>query len=139
MLNEYLNKLKKQLELYHVKDADEITEYFAEGTAPGGSCDVHTTCRVCESTKLLPTEYCPKVVDMVCRVRPLDVTGSEPKGTTEDSKYAPPTSRCNVHTAEWEAKSREEESRRQAEEESRRKEEEESRQHEHDDDDDDDD
>ena len=55
----------------------------------------------------------------------MDVTGSEPKGTTEDSKLAPPTSTCNIHNAEWESKSREEESRRKEEEESRKKEEEE--------------
>ena len=102
-----------------------ITEYFAEGTVPSASCDVHTTCRVCADSKLLPNEYCPKVIDMVCRVRPMDVTGSEPKGTTEDSKVAPPTSTCNIHNAEWESKSREEESRRKEEEESRKKEEEE--------------
>jgi penicillin-binding protein 1A len=102
-----------------------ITEYFAEGTVPSAACDVHTTCRVCEASKLLPNEYCPKVVDMVCRVRPMDVTGSEPKGTTEDSKLAPPTTTCNIHNAEWESKSREEESRRKEEEESRKKEEEE--------------
>lgn len=102
-----------------------ITEYFAEGTVPSASCDVHTTCRVCADSKLLPNEYCPKVIDMVCRVRPMDVTGSEPKGTTEDSKLAPPTSTCNIHNAEWESKSREEESRRKEEEESRKKEEEE--------------
>ena len=118
-----------------------ITEYFAEGTVPGASCDVHTTCRVCEETKKLPTEYCPKVVDMVCRVRPLDVTGSEPKGETEDSKLAPPTERCTKHTAEWQSKSieesikqkEEEESRRREEEESRKKEEQEASDHEDDD------
>lgn len=104
-----------------------ITEYFAEGTVPSAACDVHTTCRVCEESKLLPNEYCPKVVDMVCRVRPMDVTGSEPKGETADSKLAPPKSTCNIHNAEWESKSREEESRRKEEEESRKKEEEESR------------
>ena len=104
-----------------------ITEYFAEGTVPSASCDVHTTCRVCEETKLLPTEYCPKVTDMVCRVRPLDVTGSEPKGETADSKLAPPTQRCNKHTAEWQSKSIEESIKQKEEEESRRKEEEESR------------
>ena len=102
-----------------------ITEYFAEGTVPSAACDVHTTCRVCADSKLLPNEYCPKVIDMVCRVRPMDVTGSEPKGTTEDSKLAPPTTTCNIHNAEWESKSREEESRRKEEEESRKKEEEE--------------
>ena len=102
-----------------------ITEYFAEGTVPSAACDVHTTARVCAESKLLPNEYCPKVIDMVCRVRPMDVTGSEPKGTTEDSKLAPPTTTCNIHNAEWESKSREEESRRKEEEESRKKEEEE--------------
>lgn len=114
-----------------------ITEYFAEGTVPSAACDVHTTCRVCEASKLLPNEYCPKVVDMVCRVRPMDVTGSEPKGTTEDSKLAPPTTTCNIHNAEWESKSREEESRRIEEEESRKKEEEESRKKEEEEGDDD--
>ena len=94
------------------------TEYFAEGTVPGGSCDVHTSCEVCSKSKKLPTEYCPKVVTLVCRTRPMDVTGSEPKGTTADSQYAPPKDHCSIHTAEWEAESR----RKEAEKESKRRE-----------------
>ncbi|MBR2696501.1 MAG: transglycosylase domain-containing protein [Parasporobacterium sp.] len=92
-----------------------VTEYFAEGTVPGGSCDVHTSVTVCAETKLLPTDYCPKTTGLVCRTRPMDVTGSEAKGVTADSEYAPPTEKCNIHTAEWEAKSREEASRKEEE------------------------
>lgn len=85
---------------------------------------------------------------MVCRVRPLDVTGSAPKGETADSKLAPPTEKCNVHTAEWESKRiaeslreeeesrKEEESRRKEEEESRKKEEESKKKEESEDEDD---
>ena len=94
-----------------------VSEYFAEGTVPGGSCDVHTSVTVCEESKKLPTEYCPKKVPLVCRTRPMDVTGGEAKGTTADSEYAPPTDKCTIHTAEWESKSKADaESRSKAEE-----------------------
>ena len=86
-----------------------ISEYFAEGTVPGGACDVHTSCQVCAKSKKLPTKYCPNVVDYVCRTRPMDVTGSEPRGVTEDTAFAPPTTKCKIHTAEWEVKRREKE------------------------------
>jgi len=101
-----------------------ITEYFAEGTVPTGSCDVHTTCKVCETSKKLPNEYCPKVVELVCRVRPMDVTGSEAKGTTDDSAYAPPKDKCTIHDSQWESKSKaEKESKEKEERESKEKEE----------------
>ena len=88
-----------------------ITEYFADGTVPGGYCDVHTSCTVCSESHLLPTDYCPKTTSLVCRTRPMDVTGGEAKGFTDDSNYAPPGDKCNIHTAEWEAKSKEEASK----------------------------
>lgn len=34
------------------------TEYFAKGTTPTKSCDVHTAVKVCSSTGLLPTATC---------------------------------------------------------------------------------
>ena len=34
------------------------TEYFAKGTAPTKSCDVHVAIKVCSETKLLPTSSC---------------------------------------------------------------------------------
>ena len=90
-----------------------VSEYFAEGTVPGGACDVHTSVQVCAKSKKLATRYCPDVVELVCRTRPMDVTGSEPRGETEDSEYAPPTEKCRYHTAEWESKSRELERRKE--------------------------
>lgn len=93
-----------------------VGEYFAEGTGPSGSCDVHTSVKVCKDSKKLPTEYCPNIVDLVCRVRPMDVTGAEAQGVTEDTEYAPPKDKCTIHTAEWESKSKEEASKKKEEE-----------------------
>ena len=59
------------------------TEYFAKGTTPTKSCDVHTAVKVCSSTGLLPTATCTTTTKIFVK-RP---AGSE--GTTEDSAYAP--------------------------------------------------
>lgn len=83
-----------------------VTEYFAEGTVPSGSCDVHTSVTVCSESRKLPGEYCPHTSTLVCRTRPMDVTGGVAGGATEDSAFAPPGDKCPIHTAEWEAKSR---------------------------------
>lgn len=67
------------------------TEYFAKGTAPTKSCDVHVAIKVCSETKLLPTSSCNTVTKVFVQ-RP---EGSE--GTTDDSQYAPPTATCKGH------------------------------------------
>lgn len=86
-------------------------EFFAEGTVPSGACDVHTSCTVCTESRMLPTQYCPNKANLVCRTRPMDVTGGPAKGVTADSAYATPTGTCSIHTAEWEERSREEATR----------------------------
>ena len=67
------------------------TEYFAKGTTPTKSCDVHTAVKVCSSTGLLPTATCTTTTKIFVK-RP---AGSE--GTTEDSAYAPPSTTCKGH------------------------------------------
>ena len=67
------------------------TEYFAKGTTPTKSCDVHTAVKVCSSTGLLPTATCTTTTKIFVN-RP---AGSE--GTTEDSAYAPPSATCKGH------------------------------------------
>ena len=67
------------------------TEYFAKGTTPTKSCDVHTAVKVCSSTGLLPTATCTTTTKIFVK-RP---AGSE--GTTEDSAYAPPSATCKGH------------------------------------------
>ena len=67
------------------------TEYFAKGTTPTKSCDVHTAVKVCSSTGLLPTATCSTTTKIFVK-RP---AGSE--GTTEDSAYAPPSATCKGH------------------------------------------
>lgn len=103
-----------------------ISEYFAEGTVPGGSCDVHTKCTVCEESKKLPTEYCPKTKTIICRTRPMDVTGGEAKGKTLDTEFAPPKEKCKIHDAEWESESIEESKSKEEEDRTRETEEESS-------------
>ena len=73
------------------------TEYFAKGTAPTDSCDVHVAVDVCEESAkenkyLKPSATC-KTQKKVFIKRP---AGSE--GTTDDSPYAPPAETCKGHT-----------------------------------------
>lgn len=68
------------------------TEYFAKGTAPTDTCDVHVSMEVCSETGLKPSATCtPKKKVFIQRPK-----GSE--GTTDDSAYAPPTKTCEGHT-----------------------------------------
>lgn len=71
------------------------TEYFANDNLPTGSCDVHTEVKVCAETELLPGPDCPTKM-LVCRTRPMDIRGGAARGTTWDTKYAPPTEKCKV-------------------------------------------
>ena len=46
------------------------TEYFAKGTTPTKSCDVHTAVKVCSSTGLLPTATCTTTTKSLSNDRP---------------------------------------------------------------------
>ncbi len=90
-------KKSGKLAVKGVCDADPrgsqvYTEYFAKGTAPSESCDVHVSMEVCSETKLKPSASCKKEKKVFVK-RP---KGSE--GTTDDSAYAPPTETCKGHT-----------------------------------------
>ena len=74
-------------------DGTVVTEYFAEGTQPTEECTTHYYCEVCSATGLLPVEGCTTEW-RVCIQRPMDVTGSDPTGTTADSAKAAPTEYC---------------------------------------------
>lgn len=75
-----------------------VTEYFAKGTVPTDTCDVHQKYTICSSTGLIATDKCPasEKVDKVYRVRP---AGSV--GYTKDTPYGVPESLvnnlCTVH------------------------------------------
>ncbi|MGN0158802.1 MAG: transglycosylase domain-containing protein [Brotaphodocola sp.] len=69
------------------------TEYFAKGTVPTEVCNTHVKVTVCETSGLLPSEFCPKAE---C-VRMAIPAGAE--GTTDDSVFAIPTGTCPGHDA----------------------------------------
>lgn len=75
------------------------TEYFAAGTVPTATCTTHQLVEICSESGLLATEYCPDdcIEEVICIVRPNDIDGSEPKGTTSDSAKEAPTEECDVH------------------------------------------
>ena len=90
-------KKSGKLAVKGVCDADPrgsqvYTEYFAKGTAPTDTCDVHVAMKVCSETGLKPTATCSTATRIFIQ-RP---KGSE--GTTDDSKYAPPSGTCSGHT-----------------------------------------
>ena len=81
-------------------DGCAITEYFEEDNVPTEECDTHYSVDICSISGLLPSADCP-TTSMICIQRPMDVTGSEPKGTTADSEKSPPTETCSGnHTSE---------------------------------------
>ena len=67
------------------------TEYFAKGTVPTESCNVHTTVTVCAESGMLPTEFCPEKISRVCITLPAGETGE-----TDDSYFAIP-GYCPIH------------------------------------------
>ena len=66
------------------------TEYFAEGTEPQDTCDLHETAVICKDSGLLAGEYCPEESkEMRTYVKDSD---------KEEEKM--PTEVCNIHTGE---------------------------------------
>ena len=68
------------------------TEYFAKGTAPTKSCDVHVEVEICEESGKLASDSCVTEKKIFVE-RPADS-----EGKTDDSPYAPPTKKCEGHT-----------------------------------------
>lgn len=74
------------------------TEYFAVGTVPTESCNVHVKATICKTSGNFATEYCPLEdrLEKVFIVRPNPISG-----TAADSKYELPGSLdgkyCTVH------------------------------------------
>ena len=62
------------------------TEYFAKGTEPKESCDVHIMAKVCRITGLLATDSCPWPEDHVRVVLPVLQNGA-PDHPTLDTAY----------------------------------------------------
>jgi penicillin-binding protein 1A len=48
------------------------TEYFAEGTVPEATCDVHYAGQICQYSNLPATEYCPFKVEGVLELTPVE-------------------------------------------------------------------
>lgn len=90
------------------KDGCARTEFFEADNTPYEACSTHYEVEVCKKTKLLPTSKC-KTETMICIKRPMDVTGSEPKGETADSKKSPPKKKCDGKHLEEETTTKEKE------------------------------
>ncbi|MBN2220559.1 MAG: PBP1A family penicillin-binding protein [Vallitaleaceae bacterium] len=83
------------------------TEYFAQGSAPTETCDIHKEVLICTSSGLFATEYCPSstVVSKVMIQRPIPLIeqGVSPDklGAIADYQYEIPYSMigeyCTVH------------------------------------------
>ena len=88
------------------------TEYFAEGTVPTESCDVHYVGPVCQYSLLPATEFCPFRVDGVLElplIEDISLQSGNPAATTqvvnEDGSIstvpAAPTTNICPHNAEF--------------------------------------
>lgn len=83
------------------------TEFFAAGTVPTESCDVHVKATICEDSELFATEYCPedskKEKIYIVRPEPLNPEEWDPTTGPEiaDYQYELPESMigeyCNIH------------------------------------------
>lgn len=74
-----------KLPIAGVCDAYLNTEYFAEGTVPTETCDVHFSGMVCAATGLAATTTCPYQVPGVIEIAPSD------DGSPGATKYCPHT------------------------------------------------
>ncbi|PKM52421.1 MAG: glycosyl transferase [Firmicutes bacterium HGW-Firmicutes-7] len=84
-----------------------VTEYFAAGTVPTESCDVHIKAIVCEESGLFATEYCPEHTKIekifIQRPQPLIPANWNPNSPPRiaDHQYELPESMvgeyCNIH------------------------------------------
>lgn len=77
------------------------SEYFAKGTEPKESCDVHVNVQICTASNKLVGEFCPEdsisSKSFIKRNEPYDP--SEHDGIVpSDFDFTSPTSVCDVHT-----------------------------------------
>ncbi|MCI8517981.1 MAG: penicillin-binding protein [Hungatella sp.] len=94
----YVCRKSGKLALWGVCDGDPrgnaiYSEYFAPGTAPKISCDVHQKAVVCLESQGLATDSCPEVEEKVFLAVPDD------SGMTEDSRLLMPQT-CPLHPQE---------------------------------------
>lgn len=74
------------------------TEYFASGTEPTENCSCHIKVRICSSSKMSPSKYCPsnKITEQIFLTKTYN-------GYSSDDSYMLPSSFessvCNVHSA----------------------------------------
>ncbi len=75
------------------QEGSKVTmEYFAKGTVPTDTCDIHQKYTLCAASGLIATDHCPAEakVDKIYRVRP---AGSN--GYTSDTPYCVPENLIN--------------------------------------------
>lgn len=73
------------------------SEYFAPGTVPVETDDVHVSVKVCADSGYLATPYCPNVVTKVMVKRHSGSTISYGNYTVGDIAYEAPRYYCNLH------------------------------------------
>jgi penicillin-binding protein 1A len=83
-----------------------VTEYFAEGTVPTESCDLHTLVKVCNVSGMLASPLCTSTSDQVYIKKPAeDVLNPEDAANYEvaDAEYCVTdeflSTFCTTHTA----------------------------------------
>lgn len=93
-------------------DATLSTEYFADGTVPSESCDVHYQGFICQYSNLPASEFCPFKVEGVLELNPVEdislQSGSgvttqvtNPDGTVSTVPVAPNQTNSCPHNAEF--------------------------------------
>lgn len=63
-----------------------VTEYFAKGTEPTETCDIHISAKICQVTGQLATEYCYWPLEQVRVILPTLQEGA-PNSPTADTAY----------------------------------------------------
>ena len=74
------------------RGARAITDIFMKGTLPTDACDLHVKIEVCEDTGLLPTEFCPKKIEVV-------KLSDKYKWSENNAEYIVPVNTCTAHTS----------------------------------------
>ena len=93
-------------------DATLNTEYFADGTVPTETCDVHYQGSICQYSGLPATEFCPFKTEGVLELTPIEdaslqsgsaVTAqvTNPDGTVSTVTLPPNQTNTCPHTAEF--------------------------------------
>ncbi|MBP3476163.1 MAG: transglycosylase domain-containing protein [Lachnospiraceae bacterium] len=67
------------------------TEYFAEGTVPEATCDVHYAGQICQYSNLPATEFCPFKVEGVLELTPIEDVSLQSGSAAATGGTAPAT------------------------------------------------